>query len=71
MPIKNEPDAQSQESQNQGNARSGDPADGDRLSGKPGAIGKTAVEKPERGDPQSQPTPEEFGERGMGMAAKE
>jgi hypothetical protein len=32
---------------------------------------KTAVEKPGPSEPQNQPTPEEFGERGMGMAAKE
>jgi hypothetical protein len=57
--------------QNQNNAMSDDPGDGHRLTNNPKATGKTAAEKPAPGDPQNQPTPEEFGERGMGMAAKE
>jgi hypothetical protein len=71
MTSKNQHNAESPQTQNQNNAMSDDPADGHRLTDKPGAIGKTAVEKPGLGDPQNQPTPEEFGERGMGMAAKE
>lgn len=42
-----------------------------RSSGKQAIIGKPAVEKPSPGATQDQPTAEEFGERGMGMAAKE
>jgi hypothetical protein len=57
--------------QNQNNAMSDDPADGHRLTDKPEAHGKTAVEKPAAGDAQNQPTPEDFGKRGMGVAAKE
>jgi len=71
MPSKNQHDAETPQMQNQNNAMLGDPADGQRLTDKPGPVGKTAVEKPASGDPQNQPTPEEFGERGMGMAAKE
>ncbi len=58
--------------QNQNNAMSDDPGDGHRLTDKPEAAkGKTAAERPPTGDAQEQPTPEEFGERGMGIAAKE
>jgi hypothetical protein len=57
--------------QNQNNAMSDDPADGHRLTDKPEAHGATAAEKPAPGDAQNQPTPEEFGARGMGMAPKE
>lgn len=71
MTSKNQHNAESPTTQNQNNAMSDDPADGHRLTDKPGANGKTAVEKRAPGDPQNQPTPEEFGERGMGMAAKE
>jgi hypothetical protein len=71
MPSKNQHNAESPQTQNQNNAMSEDPGDGHRLTDKPGATAKTAAEKPAPGDPQNQPTPEEFGERGMGMAAKE
>ena len=65
MPSKNQHPADSPQTRNQNNAMSGDPAD------KPGSVGKTAIEKPAAGDPRAQPTPEEFGKRGMGIAAKE
>ena len=52
-------------------AMSDDPRGGRRLTGKPGAIGRTAAKRPDAGDLHNQPTAEEFGERGMGMAAKE
>lgn len=71
MPSKKEHNAQSLEAQNQNDAMSDDPADAHRLTDKPAPIAKTAVEKPGPGEPQNQPTPEEFGERGMGIAAKE
>ncbi len=57
--------------QNQNNAMSDDPADGHRLTDKPGPIGKTPVEKAPPHDAQNQATIEEFGQEGMGVAAKE
>lgn len=57
--------------QNQNNAMSDDPRDGHRLTDTPKAHDRTAVEKPGPGDAQNQPTPEDFGKRGMGKAAKE
>lgn len=42
-----------------------------RSIGKRAITGKPAVEKPSPGATPDQPTAEEFGERGMGMAAKE
>ena len=71
MPSKNQHPADSPQTRNQNNAMSGDPADGHRRADKPGSVGKTAIEKPAAGDPRAQPTPEEFGKRGMGIAAKE
>ena len=58
--------------QNQNNATSNDPADGHRLTDKPGPDGTTPIEnkKPAQ-DAQDQPTIEEFGEEGMGVGAKE
>ena len=63
--------ADSATTQNQNNAMSDDPKDGQRLTNKPEARIATVVSKPADGDAQLQPTPEEFGERGMGVAAKE
>lgn len=58
--------------QNQNNAMSDDPADGHRLTNKPEATGSSPVENKKPGqDAQDQPTIEEFGEEGMGVAAKE
>ncbi|MGZ2412349.1 hypothetical protein ACUXST_001778 [Sphingomonas sp. F9_3S_D5_B_2] len=57
--------------QNQNNAMSDDPGDGHRLTDKPGPVGKTPVEKAPENDAQNQAKIEEFGERGMGVAAKE
>ena len=57
--------------QNQNNAMSDDPRDGHRLTDKPGPIGRTPVEKPPEQDAQDEAKIEEFGERGMGVAAKE
>ena len=57
--------------QNQNNAMSDDPGDGHRLTDKPGAIGKTPVEKAPPHDAQNKAKVEEFGERGMGVAGKE
>lgn len=71
MPSKNLHEAESPQTQNQNSAMSDDPRDGHRLTDKRGPTGKTAAGKPAPGDPQNQPTAEEFGERGMGMAAKE
>jgi hypothetical protein len=62
---------ESRTTQNQNNAISNDPRDGHRLTDNPKAVGKTPVEKPASGDAQEQPTPEEFGERDMGIAPKE
>ena len=57
--------------QNQNNAMSDDPADGSRLTDKPGPIGKTPVEKAPPQDAHHQATTEELGEQGLGVAAKE
>ena len=67
MRSKSPHSAQVPQTQNRKNASS----DGHRRTDKPGAISKSRAEKPATGDAQSQPTPEQFGERGMGMAAKE
>jgi hypothetical protein len=71
MPSKNLHNSNPPLTQNQNNAMSDDPGDGHRLTNNPEAHAKTPAEKPARGDPQNQPTPEEFGKRGMGVAAKE
>ena len=63
--------AESPQTQNQNNAMSNDPADGHRLTDKPGAIGKTPAEKAPEQDAQNQATIEEFGREGMGVAPKE
>ena len=57
--------------QNQNNAMSEDPKDGRRLTDKPEQHGGTPVEKKPAHDVQDQATVEEFGEEGMGVAAKE
>ena len=57
--------------QNQNNAMSDDPADGHRLTDKPGPIGKTPAEKSPPHDAQNQATVEEFGREGLGVAPKE
>ena len=57
--------------QNQNNAMSDDPRDGHRLTDKPEANKASAAEKPPIDDAQNQPTPEDFGRRGMSAAAKE
>ena len=57
--------------QNQNNAMSDDPADGSRLTDKPEAIKKTPAERAPAHDAQNQATIEEFGQEGMGVAAKE
>ena len=56
---------------NQKNQTSDDPRDGSRLTDKPEAIERTAAEKKPRQDRHDEATIEEFGERGMGVAAKE
>ncbi len=72
MPSKNQHNPNSQQyTQNQNNEMSEDPGDGHRLTDKPGAIGKTPVEKAPPGDEQNQATIEEFGREGLGVAAKE
>jgi hypothetical protein len=71
MPSQNQQDAESPQTQNQNNAMSDDPADGHRLTDKPGPVGKTPVEKAPKTDAQNQATIEEFGREGMGVAAKE
>jgi len=57
--------------QNQNNAMSDDPEDGHRLTNKPEQHGGTPVEKAPPHDAQNQATIEEFGEEGLGVAAKE
>ena len=61
----------SQNTQNQNNAMSDDPADGNRESFVTGKDGETPVEKAPPGDAQNQATVEDFGKRGLGVAAKE
>jgi len=56
---------------NQNNAMSDDPADGHRLTDRPGPIGRTPLEKAPAHDEQGEATVEEFGREGMGVAAKE
>lgn len=58
-------------SPNQNNAMSDDPADGDRESFVTGKDGTSPVEKAPPGDSQEQATVEDFGKRGLGVAAKE
>ena len=57
--------------QNQNNEMSDDPGDGSRNAFKPGADGKTPVEKKPPHDAQDQSIIEAFGEEGAGIAAKE
>ncbi len=56
---------------NQNNQMSDDPGDGQRLTDKPGPIGRTPVEKAPKQDAQDQSTIEAFGEEGAGVAPKE
>ena len=56
---------------NQNNQMSEDPGDGSRTSFTVGKDGTTPVEKAPEHDAQDQATIEEFGEEGMGVAAKE
>jgi hypothetical protein len=49
-----------------------DLADGRRLTDGPGVVGNTAAEKASpNDDEQAQPSTEEFGEEGLGVAPKE
>jgi hypothetical protein len=57
--------------QNQNNAMSNDPQDGQRHTDNPGAIGRNPADKPPAGDAQDEATVEEFGREGMGISAKE
>lgn len=66
MPSNKLHNAEPQPAKNYNNATSEDATDGRRLTSKPQPHPKTPA-----GDPHDQPTPEEFGRRGMGMAAKE
>ena len=56
---------------NQNNAMSEDPEDGNRESFVTGKDGTTPVEKPPADDAHDEATTEDFGKRGMGVAAKE
>lgn len=71
MPSKKEHEADSPLTQNQNNAMSEDPRDGDRLTDKPGASSKKPVGKAPAHDRQNQATIEEFSQEGMGVAPKE
>jgi hypothetical protein len=71
MTSKSNHEGESALTQNQNNAMSEDPGDGQRLTDKPGAIGHTPAEKKPKNDIQDQGTIEEFGREGMGVAAKE
>ncbi len=71
MRSKNQHEAVSPQTKNHDNAVSDDPGKPNRRRNTPGAIGKTVPEKAPPGDPQHQPTAEDFDERGMGIAAKE
>lgn len=57
--------------QNQNNAMFDDPGDGHRLTDKPSPTGKSPADKAPPHDAQDQATIEEFGERNIGVAAKE
>jgi hypothetical protein len=60
-----------QNEQNQNNAMSDDPGDGNRTSFVTGKDGTSPVEKVPEHDSQDQDTIEAFGEAGAGIAAKE
>lgn len=57
--------------QNQNNAMSDDPEDGNRESFTTGRDGKSPAEKPPEQDEHNKATVEEFGREGLGVAAKE
>lgn len=57
--------------QNQNNAMSEDPGDGQRNSFTARPEEKSPAEKAPEQDQQNQATVEEFGQEGMGVAAKE
>ena len=57
--------------QNQNNAMSDDPGDGNRTSFTTGKDGTSPAEKKPESDEQDQSTIEAFGEAGAGVAAKE
>ena len=59
------------QTQNQNNAMSDDPADGHRLTDKPGPDGRTPAERAPDHDAQDQATIEDFGREGMGVSGKE
>ena len=61
---------ESSQTQNQNNAVSHDPKDGDRLIDKP-RIARTPAEKVPPNDEQDQATVEDFDREGMGVAGKE
>ena len=63
--------AETHNTQNQSNAMSDDPKDGDRLTEKPNPIRNTRVERAPDQDDQNQATIEEFGRGGLGVAPKE
>lgn len=56
---------------NQNNQLSDDRDDGQRLTENPDRGSETAVERPPKTDSKNQPTTEEFGRQGMGVAPKE
>ena len=57
--------------QNQNNAMSDDPKDGNRESFTTGRDGTSPVEKAPEHDRQDKATVEDFGREGLGVAAKE
>ena len=57
--------------QNQNNAMSDDPGDGNRTSFVTGKDGKSPAEKKPEQDAQDESTVEAFGEAGAGAASKE
>lgn len=57
--------------QNQNNAMSDDPADGNRTSFVAGKDGTSPAEKKPAQDAQDESTIEAFGDEGAGIAAKE
>ena len=59
-------EAETANTQNQSNAMSDDPADGDRLAFKPGKDGNTPAERAPEQDAQDQDTISAFGQKGSG-----
>lgn len=71
MSFKIQNNAETRDNQVRGKIRSQDSVEGHSRTDEHDQTRRTADKKPGPDGPQPQPTPEDFGERGMGIAAKE